>query len=515
MPNLSSSRPLSLRAVLIVAALALIFTLAWRPLAIPDEGRYLGVAAAMWDSGDWVVPRLDGLPFFHKPPLFYWIAAPLYGLTGGVTWVGRAASWLGAMIGALALAWLVRARRADAPDDDRAIWAVAALCAQPLWFLGAQYANLDMLVAGCITLAICGLALHEFDANNRSARWIGFAAMAIGVLAKGLIGVVLPVGVLALWLAWERRFRGWLRLAWIPGWALFTALTAPWFIAVEMRHPGFAHYFFIVQHFQRYTATGFNNMQPGWFFIGVLLVAALPWSPWGTMRLASVLRRAPLQPSPDAAASLDRLGVTWLVLITLFFSLPPSKLVGYIFPAVPALALLASGPAAAWAQRSRRTLSLPFALALAGLAVCVAAVALAARLDRKGNEALAIALRSQWHAGDALVYDEAYFFDLALLLGRHADVPVLLQWSDPHAVQGDGWERELADAGRFDPARSATVLRDPAQWSILRCAAPRTWLIARRDARTPAIESLHQTPRVRTAHADAYLVERTGCTDAQ
>ena len=85
MPDLSSSRPPSLRAALIVAALALVLTLAWRPLAIPDEGRYLSVAAAMWHSGDWIVPRLDGLPFFHKPALFYWIAGALYGLTGGAT----------------------------------------------------------------------------------------------------------------------------------------------------------------------------------------------------------------------------------------------------------------------------------------------------------------------------------------------------------------------------------------------------------------------------------------------
>jgi 4-amino-4-deoxy-L-arabinose transferase-like glycosyltransferase len=508
MPNLSSSRLLSLRAALIVAALALLFTLGLRPLTIPDEGRYLSVAAAMWDSGDWIVPRLNGLPFFHKPPLFYWIAGTLYGLGGGHAWVGRGASWLGAMLGVVALAWLVRTVRGKADSGDPAVWAVAALVAQPLWLLGAQYANLDMLVAGCITLAICALAVHEFEPQRRGARWIGFAALAAGVLAKGLIGVVLPLGVLVLWLAWERRFAGWLRLAWLPGWALFLLLTAPWFIAVEQRYPGFAHYFFVVQHFQRYTSTGFNNMLPGWFFPAVLLLGALPWSPWCVARLVALLRHAPLAPAADRAASLERLGAVWLLLITLFFSLPASKLAGYIFPAVPALALLAAGPVSTWVQRGGRWRALPLSLALAGLAACVLFVALIARFDRKGNEAIATALRAQWQAGDALIYDRAYFFDLALLLGRHESVPVLLAWNDPAAVRGDGWERELADAAGFDPSRGAQVLRLPEQWPALRCAAPRTWLIARHGTHTPTVQALGQAPTLSTANTDAYLVPR-------
>ena len=499
-----------MRAALIVAALALLATLAWRPLALPDEGRYLSVAASMWTSGDWVVPRLDGLPFFHKPPLFYWIAGAMYGLSGGAPWIGRVASWIGGMLGVLALAWLLRSTRDEPERDTFAVWAVAALVAQPLWLLGAQYANLDMLVGGCITLAICALAICELEPQRRAARWVGFAALAFGVLAKGLIGVVLPLGVLGLWLAWERRFAGWVRLLWLPGWVLFFALTAPWFAAVELRHPGFTHYFIIVQHFQRYTNVGFNNMLPGWFFPVVLLLFALPWSPWCVARLAAVARsgRALLAPAADRTASLERLAVVWLLLITLFFSLPASKLVGYIFPAVPALALLAGSAAARVARAPGRWRASPAALAMLGLLVSLIAAGAVAQLDHKGNGALAAQLRTQWRDGDALVYRRAYFFDLALLLGHAPDVPVLLDWDRPEAVQGDGWERELADAGRFDAARAAQVLRTPAQWPALRCAAPRTWLIAPAGDREATTQWLGQAPRLTTDNADAYLVER-------
>lgn len=505
---------MSLRAALIVAALALLATLAWRPLALPDEGRYLSVAAAMWTSGDWVVPRLDGLPFFHKPPLFYWVAGALYGLAGSTPWIGRGASWFGAMLGVLALAWLLRTTRDEAKRDTVAVWAVAALVAQPLWFLGAQYANLDMLVAGCITLAICALAIHELEPQQRAARWLGFAALALGVLAKGLIGVVLPLAVLALWLAWERRFAGWLRLLWLPGWALFFALTVPWFAAVEVRHPGFAHYFIVVQHFQRYTTVGFNNMLPGWFFPVVLLLFALPWSPWCIARLVALARsgQALLAPAADRAASLERLAVVWLLLITLFFSLPASKLVGYIFPAVPALALLAGSAAERVAEASGRWRAVPAALAMIGLIAGLIAAGAVAQFDRKGNGPLAAQLRSQWRDGDALVYRHGYFFDLTLLLAYHGDVPVLLDWDRPDAVQGDGWERELADAGRFDVARAARVLRTPAQWPALRCAAPRTWVIAPAGDRATTTQWLGQGPSLTTRNADAYLVERgTDC----
>jgi 4-amino-4-deoxy-L-arabinose transferase-like glycosyltransferase len=508
MPNLSFSRPLPLRAALIVAALALLLTLAWRPLAIPDEGRYGSIAAAMWTSGDWIVPRLDGLPFFHKPPLFYWLAAPLYGLSGSVPWAARGASWLGAMLGVLGLAWLARAARMREQGEAFAFWAVAVLVAQPLWFVGAQYANLDMLVAGCITLAISALALHEFEPQRRGARWLGFAALGLGVLAKGLIGVVLPLGVLVLWLAWERRFRGWLRLLWLPGWALVLLLTVPWFLAVEARHPGFAHYFIIVQHFQRYTSTGFNNMLPWWTYPAVLAAVALLWWPWCAAR---VIAPAQFAPMGERGAALERLGLVWLLLIVVFFSLPASKLVGYIFPAVPGLVLIAAGAVCRCAQRADRWRVLPAALALASLLLNVAVVGVVAHVDRKGSAPLAAQLRAQWQDGDALVYDHLYVFDLALLLSLTrpaADVPVLLEWDDPAAVSGDSWQRELADAGAFDAARAAKVLRTPARWPALRCAAPRSWVVARSAERERVTQWLKAPPRLRSDNLDAYLVTR-------
>ncbi|MDQ2780516.1 MAG: glycosyltransferase family 39 protein, partial [Pseudomonadota bacterium] len=134
-------------ALVLLAVFAALAATAWlRPLMLPDEGRYVGVAWEMLRSGDWLVPRLNGLPFFHKPPLFYWITAASMSVFGLHEGVARAASLLGATLAAMAMFLFVH-RWGGA---QRARLTLVALLAQPLFFLGAQFANLDMLVAGCI-----------------------------------------------------------------------------------------------------------------------------------------------------------------------------------------------------------------------------------------------------------------------------------------------------------------------------------------------------------------------------
>jgi hypothetical protein len=142
--------PRSLRHRLAPFALAALFVAWWlfsiglRPLSLPDEGRYAGVARDMVVHGDWLVPRIDGLPFFHKPPLFYWLDALAMQLFGIGPAAARSASVLGALLACAVVA--AHARRVAGAGLARA--ALLALALQPLFFLAGQYANLDMLVAG-------------------------------------------------------------------------------------------------------------------------------------------------------------------------------------------------------------------------------------------------------------------------------------------------------------------------------------------------------------------------------
>jgi 4-amino-4-deoxy-L-arabinose transferase-like glycosyltransferase len=449
--------------------LAVLGATAWvRPLMLPDEGRYVGVAWEMLRSGDWLTPTLNGLPYFHKPPLFYWITAASMALFGANEAAARAAPLLGATAGAVALWWCLR-RWADA---GRARAALAALLAQPLFFVSAQFANLDMLVAGCITATIVLLAdaalCMERQRPYRAALAGAYAAAAFGVLAKGLIGALIPALVIAAWLLWRRRVRVMLRLAWWPGALLFATLTAPWFVVMQQRHDGFAHYFFVVQHVQRFSAGGFNNAQPFWFYPALLLLFCAAWSPW----IVRALRRDATEQGP-----LPSLALCWAAAVVLFFSLPQSKLVGYVLPALPPLALLvAEGHARSASWRGHRALWVVSGGAV--LLSCAAVVALAAWGGASSRD-LGLALRAQRQPGEPLFMVGRYDFDVPFYARLAQPVRVIEDWRDEEVARRDNWRKELADAGRFAPARAARVQVAPADFAQALCGAPVSWVIGK------------------------------------
>jgi 4-amino-4-deoxy-L-arabinose transferase-like glycosyltransferase len=470
-------------APLLLAMVWLVATAWARPLAIPDEGRYVGVAWNMLGSGDWLVPRLDGLPYFHKPPLFYWITAASLGLFGPSQWAARMAPLLGAIAAMVSLYLFMRRWQGDA--EARA--SLLALATQPLFFIGGQFANLDMLVAGCITAAVLAFAhaaLSE-EAGNRSrgALAAGYAFVALGLLAKGLIGIVLPALVIGSWLLLRRQWRVLGRLLWAPGIVLFLAIGAPWFVAMQQHFPGFAHYFFVVQHFARYAQGGFNNQQPFWFLAVVLAVLALPWSAWLLSRHA---RRA------DAvrARPLVQLGWLWLGLVLLFFSLPSSKLIGYILPATPPLALLVAQAFAAQAAsvRARRWWSVG---AVTAVSACVIGVTVAAALPRQSARDLGQALRPLVAPGERLVFLHAYYFDLPFYARWQGPVEVVEDWNDPALTSRDNWRKELADAGVFDPARAQRLLRLRSELPTASCDVAPWWAVGprRMEERYPVLQS--------------------------
>lgn len=445
---------------------------AWlRPLAIPDEGRYVGVAWSMLHSGDWLVPRLDGLPYFHKPPLFYWITAAALRLFGPSEWAARAAPLLGAFVGGGALFLFARRWRGEAT----ARWSLLALATQPLFFLGGQFANLDMLVAGCMAASVLGFAhaalADEVGRRSRAGLAAGYLFAALGVLAKGLIGIVLPGMILVAWLLLRRRWRGLLHLAWLPGVLLFLAVAAPWFVAMQQRFPGFLHYFFVVQHFARFAQGGFNNQQPPWFFLVVLPVLALPWSAW--------LPRALRLPTGDHGRATAQLAWVWLAVVLLFFSLPRSKLIGYILPAALPLALLV-GEAFARVQAGARVQRWWRASAGAAVLACFAGVAFGTLWNHHSTRELGRALRPLAAPGERLVFLHAYYFDLPFYAGWRGAVEVVEDWDDPALTARDNWRKELADAGRFDPGLARRLLRLPSDVPSAHCGVAPLWVVGRR-----------------------------------
>src|SRR5215813_10226343 len=253
-------------AVLGLAVFVWLAATAWvRPLTLPDEGRYVGVAWEMVRSGNWLVPTLDTLPFFHKPPLFYWLTAGAISTLGHNEWSARLPSLLAATGAAVGL-FVFLERWAD---RTTARTALLVLATTPFFFAGAQFANLDMLVAASITgtLLCCAhvvLAFRHQQSLRRPTLAAAYALAALGVLAKGLIAIAIPVLVIGVWLAAVGELRLILRLVWWPGVVLFALIAVPWFLLTELRYPGFLQYFFIHHHFERYLTAKFNGKQPFW-----------------------------------------------------------------------------------------------------------------------------------------------------------------------------------------------------------------------------------------------------------
>ncbi len=464
--------------LLLLALAWLAMTLGIRPLALPDEGRYVGVAWEMLTSGNWLYPTLDGLPFFHKPPLFYWITAGSLSVFGAHEWAGRLASLLGASLAAFSLYGFALRWHGKAVARRTLL----ILVTQPFFFAGAQFANLDMLVAGFISVTVLLTAEAALNADKQHA-YRGFLAgayvsAALGILAKGLIGIVLPGMIIVIWLAWSRRLSLLRRLVWLPGLALFALIAVPWFAAMQARFPDFLNYFFVYNHFQRFTESGFNNPMPFWFYLPVILILTLPWSWWlpGAWKRNELARHEVRRGESPAIAPLMWI---WLAVIVGFFSIPSSKLVGYALPALPPLAyLIAAGLGRKWGNEA--TLQRPMKwFAAAAVLVCVSAILANNIFNTKTNKELAGLIAAQRQAGEPVIFLNNQFFDLPFYLGLREPVKIFDNWNQPPLLQQrDNWQKALKDAGKFDPARAQALLLDHSQIVRVLCAQPASWVVA-------------------------------------
>jgi len=472
-----------------------LLALAWvRPLSDPDEGRYAVAALQMLRSGDWVTPALNGLPFFHKPPLYYWLAATGFQLAGVHEWVARLPSLLGAWLAAMSLLVLLK-RYAS---QSVAVAAVVVLVTMPYTYMAAQYANMDMLLAGCLTACICSAAMATLEAHQANGRirgmaWMGWLAAAgvwagLGFLAKGLIALVLPGMVWAIWLVWDRRWRQW----WLPlhaaAWLPVLLIAGPWVFMAQQRHGGFFHYFFVTQHFQRYTGSSFNNPQPWWFYVAVIALAALPWTGWALAAAWRNWRREPLagslalQAARPAAQplvqSLDRLMLVWFAVIVLFFSVPHSKIVGYVLPALPPLAygVVRLVQAAGWQRWGRHAAALAALLCVA-LAMVLGTVAVPAKAQWRALRSLPV------QSADRLVMLEHLYYEVPFYLPAMADPLVVDDWRS-EGKQADNWKKELSDAAEFAPQLGNSLLLDAPGLQAYACAHPQQqlWVVGSSDA---------------------------------
>ena len=329
-------------ALALVALLALWFGgLELRGLFQPDEGRYAEIPREMLVTGDWVTPRLNGLKYFEKPPLQYWATAAAFAAFGRDEWSARL--WP-AVTGFLGILTLVFAGRRLGPPGAGPL-AGLVLASSVGYFLAGQVLTLDMGLTFFLCGAMCAfLVSQQAPPGSREARrWMlaAWAAIALAVLSKGLVGLVLPGIALAAYVVLQRDWARLRRLEWIRGGALFALIALPWHLLVQWRNPEFFRIYIVNEHFARYLLPEHHRPGAWWYFTAILGLALIPW----VVLLPGVVRRLPPR-APRGAFDVDRFLLVWAATILVFFSASASKLPGYIVPAMPAIALLIGRDAA-------------------------------------------------------------------------------------------------------------------------------------------------------------------------
>lgn len=333
-----------------VWGLLAIFSLIWlyalgvRTLVPPDEGRYAEMAREMLASGDWITTRLNGIKYFEKPPLQTWMNALSFAVFGLGDWQARLWTGLCGLLGVLSVGYA----GAKVFTPRAGFYAALVLGSCFYWVACGQIDSLDMSLSGMMTVSLCALLLAQRDAAQATARrnWmlLCWAAMALAVLAKGLIGLVLPGAVLVLYTLAARDWAIWKRLHLIKGLLLFFAICAPWFVLVGLKNPEQPHFFFIHEHVERFLLKTHHREGPWYEFLVLLLPFIMPWLGLLPQSLVQALRREHGQGQPATFQppifQPRMLALIWAAFILFFFSYSSSKLPGYILPVFPALALL-------------------------------------------------------------------------------------------------------------------------------------------------------------------------------
>jgi 4-amino-4-deoxy-L-arabinose transferase-like glycosyltransferase len=320
--------------------LALFLTVIWlgmlsaRPLFNPDEGRYAEIPREMLSGGDWVIPHLNGLAYIEKPPLQFWATALSYRMLGVSEFAARLYTALTALATLLVVGGV--ARRLWNPQ---ASWRAMAVLSGMLMFVAlGQLLTLDMSLTFYLTLSLAAFVLAQTETQPRP--WLmllAWAGAGCGVLTKGVVAAAIPAAVLLLYSVYARDFAPWRRLQLAKGLPLFLAITVPWHWLAAQRLQDFLEFFFVHEHLARYLTPVADREEPWWFFGGVFLLGSLPWTVSGLRVLGSGWRR-------HAAPAGKFLPIVflwiWVIFIGVFFSLSDSKLMPYILPVMPALALL-------------------------------------------------------------------------------------------------------------------------------------------------------------------------------
>lgn len=375
-------------------------TMTLLPMSDTTEPRYAEIARLMLESGDWITPWLEpGIPFWGKPPLSFWLQALSMRLLGVGDFAARLPAWI-AVLGTLVLAGKLASHLGGARLATRTVLILATMA---LTWVAAGAVMTDAFLAFGTTLGVVSYLLAA-DGKRQPWGWLFFIGISIGLLSKGPLALVLTGAPILAWSLWNLRWRSPLpALPWLGGSALTAVLVLPWYIAAELKTPGFLNYFIVGEHFGRFVVPGWEgdlygnaHDEPRGMIWAFLLWASFPWGLIGGAMLLRTLTRGPGREALRAWLTEPAHGLLLAAALTtpLFFSLAGNTLWTYLLPSLPFVALLIA--------IRLQTAPLPRLIALAALVpaiVTALGVHLSMQPETLKSEAALVAAFMQ-HRGD-------------------------------------------------------------------------------------------------------------------
>ncbi len=326
---------------------------------------FASAGRAMSETGDWLTPRVNGLPRYDKPPLVYWMMAFFYGLPGHQLWdpLGTWAARLPSAISSILMMCFLgdTVMRWPQPGDHyprrTAIAVALAFGMSPLILLWGRTAVSDPLL--CSTLGISLLFQWRQYVSSSSQTWFfSWFFLGLAVLVKGPVAIVLTVFVLFLFGLFERDF-GYLlaRLKPLRGFVVTSIIALPWYLLeVLVEGKAFLDSFFGYHNFQRFTSVVNSHLQPWWFFILIMILASLPFTPFLVLGIVQTSKTCLVGRKIDCFErknSLMSFSFCWFISVFLFFTFSATKLPSYWLPAIPSASLLIGITASLSTQKNK------------------------------------------------------------------------------------------------------------------------------------------------------------------
>jgi 4-amino-4-deoxy-L-arabinose transferase-like glycosyltransferase len=381
------------------------------PLIGPDEPRYSQVAREMFQRNDWITPTIGNFDWFEKPALLYWLQIASFKLFGVSEFAARFGSAIFGLGTVLSL-WIFgrflakentenhREFKNDEPisknsvnsvaKKDFANW-LALIAASSIGLLSfSRAASFDIILTFPITAAL--IAFFIFDQTERKSSFTFYFSLfafhfltGVALLAKGLVGIVFPLAIVAFYyvLSWRFPSKTFIfSMFW--GTIVSVLVASAWYLPMyQVNGWKFIDEFFIQHHFQRYTSNKYLHPQPFWFFWVILPLMTIPWLPFFLVSIwnffKEIFNRRDVETQrgkilPISASPLFIFSVSWILVPLVFFSLSGSKLPGYILPVLPAAMILTAVSVYKFIQNStKRKFLIQFTAFLTFLCVAILA----------------------------------------------------------------------------------------------------------------------------------------------